>query len=321
MEIRGEKFIKKVQLKQEKNEIEQRLTEIKNAQAVYEEPVRESTASILEREIGIQEEQEYSDIMLGKHTNSNELNKKKYLVLGLILVILFLLTIIIIRLLTSDSSSNNSFAKYKNENVQNILENENIEEEYQKIINEKLKNIKEENIKEEKRQEIKNEKIVDEKLNLKVIEKNEQIIEQTEVIKADMFNTKNIYTPSKKVAREEVKFTKIIKEAKIIKKEKTKKVLKKAINKSKNNKVLSLSFNKPKGTFVQIGAFSKIPTNKYLSSITKHGFKYKIYKIKIKNKIFHKLLIGPYNSREQAKLETDNIKKKLNISSTFILTF
>jgi len=93
MEIRGEDFIKKVQLKQEKNEIEQRLTELNDAESVYEEPVDSSeyqqpTPNRLDKEIEIQEEQEYSDIMLGK-SKSNVQNKKKYLILGLVLVIYF----------------------------------------------------------------------------------------------------------------------------------------------------------------------------------------------------------------------------------------
>lgn len=101
---------------------------------MYEEPVSIQTNSVppqLDKEIEIQEEQEYSDIMLGNSTN-NELNKKKYLILGLVLVILFLLTIIIIRLLTNDSSSEDSFSKTNKENSQKVLENENIEEQYQK---------------------------------------------------------------------------------------------------------------------------------------------------------------------------------------------
>lgn len=312
MEIKGEEFIKKVQLKQEENEIEQRLTEIKDAQSIYEQPARESTASILEREIQIQEEQEYSDIMLGKSSNSNEKNKKKYLVLGLILVILFLLTIIIIRLLTSDSTTEDSFSKSKNENIKNVLENENIEEQYQKIINEKLKNIKE-----EKRLEIKEEEIVDEKLNLKEIEEKEQVLERVKETKTDVFNVKKaqtLYKPTKKVAREEPKPKKTYTP-------KVKKTVVKKVTKSTKKTNISSLFNKPKGTFVQVGAFSKMPTSKYLSNITRQGFKYKIYKINIKNKTYHKLLIGPYNSRGQAKLATDNIKKKLNVSGAFILTF
>ena len=315
MEIKGEDFIKKVQLKQEENEIEQRLNEIKNAQAVYEgqeensipEQTRRNVAPDLDRELQMQEEQEYSDIMLGKMPNSssNENNKKKYLVLGLVLVILFLLTIIIIRLLTNDSNEDESFSKTQHsENKQTILENENIEEQYQKIINEKLKNIKEENATEETLQNETTE------LNLEKIEEKEKIVEKPiQNTKPDVFNVK-------KVVQEEPKVEKKIqpKPKPIVKKETPKPIVKKS---SSNNNIT----RKPQGTFVQIGAFSKMPNDKYLTSITQKGFKYKIYKVSINNKMFHKVLIGPYNSRGQAKLAIDNIKKELNISGAFILTF
>ncbi len=315
MEIKGEDFIKKVQLKQEENEIEQRLNEIKNAQAVYEgqeeEPIEEqprrNVAPDLDRELQMQEEQEYSDIMLGKTPNnssSNENNKKKYLVLGLVLVILFLLTIIIIRLLTNDSDEDKSFSKTQNsENKQTILENENIEEQYQKIINEKLKNIKEENT----QSTVSNE---NSELNLEEIEEKEKVIEKpVQNMKPDVFNVK-------KVAQEEPKIEKKVepKPKPVVKKETPKPIVKKS---SSNNNITQ----KPQGTFVQIGAFSKMPNDKYLTSITQKGFKYKIYKVSINNKMFHKVLIGPYNSRGQAKLAIDNIKKQLNISGAFILTF
>lgn len=313
MEIRGEEFIKKVQLKQEKEEIEQRLSEINNAESIYEEPVK-SVPPRLDREVEIQEEQEYSDIMLGKSPSSNEINKKKYLVLGLILVILFLLTIIIIRLLTNDSSDNDSFSKSKNSDTERVLENENIEEQYQKIINEKLKNIKE-----EKQQEVISEEKVDEKLNLQKIEEKE--IEQAiKEAKPDVFEIKKkelIYVPPKKKVLVEPKVEKKIKK-KVIKP-----VVKKATKATKVTKTIKKSSvtTSPKGTFVQVGAFSKMPNNKYLGDITKKGFKYKVYKVTINNKLFHKVLIGPYTSRGQAKLATDDIKRKLNISGAFILTF
>ncbi len=307
MEIRGEEFIKKVQLKQEKDEIEQRLNEINNAEAVYEEPIQNSTHARLDKEIEIQEEQEYSDIMLSSNTN-NEINKKKYLILGLVLVILFLLTIIVIRLLTNDSSENDSFSKSNDNKSEQVLASENIEEQYQKIINEKLKNIQE-----EKEQVAANEEQIDSKLNLQKIEEKEKVIENvTKVSKPDVFDvkkTEDVYTPPKKIAREEPK--------PIVKKVEVKKVVKTPSKKVSSN----TTSTKPKGTYVQIGAFSKIPSTKYLNSITNKGFSYKVYKVNINSKTFHKVLIGPYNTRGQAKLATDNIKKKLNVSGAFILTF
>lgn len=311
MEIRGEEFIKKVQLKQEKEEIEQRLNEINDAESVYEEPAQRTVPPKLDKEIEIQEEQEYSDIILGSSGN-NELNKKKYLILGLVLVILFLLTIIIIRLLTNDSTENDSFSQSQNNTSEKILANENIEEQYQKIINEKLKNIQQ-----EKEETAANEEKIDEKLNLEKIEEKEKVQDSVKETKSDVFdvkNNENTYTPSKKVALEEPKIKAFVK--KVVKKE-SKPIVKKVTPKRTSNTVTT----KPKGTFVQIGAFSKMPSKKYLTNITNNGFKYKIYKITINNKLFHKVIIGPYNSRGQAKLATDNIKKKLNVSGAFILTF
>ena len=301
MEIRGEEFIKKVQLKQEKDEIEQRLNEINDAESVYEEPVQNSTHARLEKEIEIQEEQEYSDIMLSSNTN-NEMNKKKYLILGLVLVILFLLTIIVIRLLTNDSSQDDSFSKSNDNKSEQVLANENIEEQYQKIINEKLKNIQE-----EKEQVAVNEEQIDNKLNLQKIEEKEKVLETVkEESKPDVFDVKKVepvYVAPKKIAKEEPKAIK--------------KVVKKTYTKVSSNTTNS----KPKGTYVQIGAFSKMPSTNYLNSIEKKGFSYKVYKVNINGKTFNKLLIGPYNTRGQATLATSSIKKKLNVSGAFILTF
>jgi len=315
MEIKGEDFIKKVQLQQEKNEIEQRLNEINDAESVYEDnndtPRQEPhqpgqmNTSRLDREIEIQEEKEYSDIMLGQG-KSNEQNKKKYLILGLVLVILFLLTVIIIRLLTNDSpNESDSFTKDSTQNSQESVQNENIEEQYQKIINEKLKNIKEEN---QKAQAI--DEKVEENLDLKKIEEKELVVEPTVTeTKPDVFEVKKeepVVVPKKKQAAPKP----------VVKKQEPKKVVKPTV--SKNSSTIT---SKPKGTFVQIGAFSKMPSVKYLNNIKSKGYSYKIYKVSINGKMFHKVLIGPYNSRGQARLATGDIKKKLNVSGAFILTF
>jgi DedD protein len=315
MEIKGEDFIKKVQLQQEKNEIEQRLNEINDAESAYEnnndtprqaphQPGQINT-SRLDREIEIQEEKEYSDIMLGQG-KSNEQNKKKYLVLGLVLVILFLLTVIIIRLLTNDSpNETDSFTKESTQNSQESVQNENIEEQYQKIINEKLKNIKEEN---QKAQAI--DEKVEENLDLKKIEEKELVVEPTTPeTKPDVFEVKKeeqIVVPEKKQPEPKP----------VVKKPEPKKVVKQVASTTS-----STITTKPKGTFVQIGAFSKMPSVKYLNNIKAKGYSYKIYKVSINGKMFHKVLIGPYNSRGQAKLATDDIKKNLNVSGAFILTF
>lgn len=305
MEIRGEDFIKKVQLKQEKSEIEQRLNEIRNSESAFsQETQQRPSQSQLDREIEIQEEREYSDIMLGK-SSSNTQNKKKYLVLGLILVILFLLTIIIIRLLTNDSASNDSFTNSSDADTQKVVGNENIEEQYQKIINEKLKNIKEE----------KETPIIEQDNNQNL---NLEKMEQKEVVQEEP----KVETPKPDVF--EVKKEEVAAPAPVKKVVQPKPVVKKApapVVKKTTSPTREVVTSKPKGTFVQIGAFSKMPEDKYLNNITSKGFSYKVYKVSINGKMFHKVLIGPYSSRGQAKNATDDIKKKLNVNGAFILTY
>lgn len=300
MEIRGEDFIKKVQLKQEKSEIEQRLNDIKNTESSYEqEAPQRPSQSQLDREVEMQEEREYSDIMLGK-TASNEQSKKKYLVLGLILVILFLLTIIIIRLLTNDSTSDDSFTKEPSAISEQTSGNENIDEQYQKIINEKLKDIKEEN------------ENNPQGLALENMEKQEPVEEQqVEETKPDVFNVKEEPKP---VVVEKVEEPKPV----IKKVEAPKPVVKKPAPVAQTSSSVTTN---PKGTFVQVGAFSKMPTDEYLNNIKSQGFSYKVYKVSVNGKLFHKVLIGPYSSRTQAKNATNDIKKKLNVSGAFILTY
>ncbi len=301
METKGEEFIKKVQLQQEKNEIEKRLNEIESEQAIQNEEVVLSPN--LEREIKKQEEQEYSDIMLNTNS-SNENDKKKFILYGFILLFIFLITVLLIRLLSDDSSSDNSFSKNEQSSEKELLENENIEDQYQKIIEEKLKSIKEENEKNINE---------DEKLNLQEIEEKETLVKESKPSKPNVFDIKNKDSNKKVVQKNTPKKV----EKKVKKIENKVKTTKKSVTKKAKNTIT----NKPKGTFVQIGAFSKMPNNKYLSSITKKGFNYKIYKVSINNKTFHKVLIGPYNSKGQAKLAIANIKKKLNISGAFVLKF
>jgi len=300
MEIKGEDFIKKVQLKQEKSEIEQRLNEIKNSESGMDKQSQQRTPkSQLDKEVELQEEREYSDIMLGRDS-SNEQNKKRYLILGLALVILFLLTIIIIRLLTNDSTSEDSFTNSEEQTQQELTGNENIEEQYQKIINEKLKNIKE-----EKEKETQIDQGIDQNLDLEQIEQKEVNDVVANKTKPDVF---------------EVKKEKVEAPKPVVKKTVPKQVVKKSVPKTttSSSKVVT---SKPRGTYIQIGAFSKMPSNKYLSSITSKGFSYKIYKVSINGKIFHKMLIGPYTSRGQAKNAIDDLKRRLNISGAFILTY
>lgn len=307
MEIKGEDFLKKVQKKQETEELEQRLSQLKGDeetvqpnQQYYSKPNMQDDDAV---KVDI-DDQELGDIMLNGASNnsgqSNETNKRKYLILGLVLIILFLLTIVIIRLLNSpsdDESFSNSQEQTKEEKS---LENDSIEQQYQKIIDEKLKNIKEQT---NQTQEVDTQ---DSELNIDSIEQKEKKVEE-ETAKPDVFGIKEKQEAKKEVVK---KVTKPVVKKQEAKKQETTKTVKKQI-----------STSKPKGTFVQVGAFSKQPAKKYLEKIEKNGFNYTIYKVTVNGKVYNKVLVGPYKNRANAEENMSIIKRKLNISSAFILRF
>lgn len=307
MEIKGEDFLKKVQKKQETEELEQRLSQLKGDeetvqpnQQYYSKPNMQDDDAV---KVDI-DDQELGDIMLNGASNnsgqSNETNKRKYLILGLVLIILFLLTIVIIRLLNSpsdDESFSNSQEQTKEEKS---LENDSIEQQYQKIIDEKLKNIKEQT---NQTQEVDTQ---DSELNIDSIEQKEKKVEE-ETAKPDVFGIKEKQEAKKEVVK---KVTKPVVKKQEVKKQETTKTVKKQI-----------STSKPKGTFVQVGAFSKQPAKEYLEKIEKNGFNYTIYKVTVNGKVYNKVLVGPYKNRANAGENMSIIKRKLNISSAFILRF
>lgn len=300
MEIKGEEFIKKVQLQQERDELEQKLSELEEVQTSIGQNntiQNESIKEPIDNELG--------NIMLDNSSSNEETNKKKYLILGLILVILFLLTIIVIRLLT-DTSKEDTFTSNKTDPIETktTTEDSNIEENFQKIMNERIKkdNVEKEVSSEEKINAINKEEIPEE---VKTKTSDEILDETIKKIEAQI-------APEKKVIAKKPVVKKVIKQKPVVKKE-TKKSVKELVN--------NISSSAPKGYFVQIGAFSKKPSNSYISKIKNANLKYKVHQVEVKGKIYNKVLIGPYSSRASANDNIENIKSKLNLSSAYILKF
>lgn len=300
MEIKGDDFLKRIQVQQERDELEQKLNELEEVESSINPT---PPPQMPKQPMPEQDDQELGNIML-ETSSSNEENKKKYLVLGLVLVVLFLLTIIIIRLLT-DSSKEDPFTADKTESLEvaKSQEESNIEENFQKIMNDRIK----------KNNEEKNEEIIsEEKLNAiqpKVEPKKESISEN------DLDET------IKKIEEKKKEVVKKPEPVKVVKKEAPKVEKKVEPKKSIKDLVQSTSTAAPKGYFVQIGAFTKKPSNKYINNIRNAGLKYKVYQVEVKGKLYNKVLIGPYSSRASAKQNIEDIKKKLNISSAYVLKF
>lgn len=324
MEIKGENFIKNIQIQQEKEELLSQLNEL-------DKNIEPSTSSTYEYNSN-QEDSELDDIMLENNgkTSSNKSNKKKYIALGLALTILFLLTIVAFRLLTNKSTQDSTFVETESIKQDKVLSDDNIEKQYQKIINEKLKTINNQKTELENKQSSKS-------MNLKEIEKEEKkvqistdvkAVQKAKELKEDIFEIKN----GKKVEQPK-KVTVKTTSVKIEPKKEIDKILAKPTQKiTKVEKAVfaptpakttatAATTAKPKGSFVQIGAFSKPISKDYLSNIQTQGLSYYLYKIKIKDKMYTKVLIGPYRNKAHAQNDLPSIKQKLKINSAFILSF
>jgi len=331
MEFKGEDFVKKVQIKQEKETLKLRLQDLED-QDVVKEPTPNLKID-LNADIVDLPEQELGDILLA---NTDEpADKKKYIILGLVLVVLFLITIVIIRLVTnSDDTKNDSFVdKKENISQDKVLNDENIEQQYQKIINQKMKKLQE-----EKKATLESEnKKAQEALNIKKILKEEikttkpKDIQKAKEIKKELLTLKEKpkqtpkKTPKKIVKKVEKKkvitpVKKVVKKSWPVKKQTLREPTVTDFTKSKTANKLS----NPKkvaattGYFVQIGAFSKKPSDKYLLKVKSAGFNYKLYNETIKGKKYIKVLVGPYPSRTTATKTMPSIKSKIGLTSAFI---
>lgn len=310
MEIKGDDFLKKIQVHQEREELEQKLNELEEVESHIgnsTSPNFDSVSAKSQRASEDPTEQELDNIML-QSSKSNEENKKKYLILGLVLVVVFLLTIIVIRLLTDSPKEDPFTSNQENTELAQASEDANIEDNFQKIMNDRVKKSSddEEIISEEKLNEIKQNVIQEEE------PKKESSIEESD-LDATIAKIKEQKKKEVEQKKEEIKREVEVKEEPKVVKQEPKKTVKQLIQ--------STSDSAPKGYFVQIGAFSKTPSASYINKIRDANLKYKIYKVEVKGKMYNKVLIGPYSSRAAAKSNIDNIKKKLNLSGAYVLKF
>ena len=344
MQIKGEEFIRKVQIQQEREELERKLNELEEVEmSINNDPVIIGRNNDIE-----QNEHELDNIMLGSSNySSNEDNKKKYLILGIVLVVLFLLTIIIIRLLTNDSSikedqfTSNSAASTE---MKKLSESDNIEENFQKIINERVKkdanqpivpdvqgsntasttntagktdpNLKDdgtssaafESLQKEAENYNPNNGISDEAMDqtIKKVEKSKS------VPKERVANTqKEVVTPKEEIV------TKKVETRKPSVKDLVDTPSSSATTSSSNESLSSVS----SGYFIQIGAFTKKPTDSYVGTIRNAKLKYKIYQDTVNGVAYNKVLIGPYSSKAAASESVEDVKQKLNVTSAFVVKF
>lgn len=299
MEVRGENFVKNIEIESEKAKLDAKKDYLNNQkeQSVILNSNDTNYDDFINEDI---EDNELDDIKLDEKNT----NKQSYIILAFALILLFLITIIIIRLVSSPT-------KQENINDNTFIQNDTQEEIITKVNN-----------------EVVNINNTDQSLNIHDIEKNEEIISNNDVIVNKNIKEKelkdNIFEISK---TEELKKQKVIKkepiEIKAIKKEKInpyKHIVVKKDNKKESKSPLA-STSKIRGYYIQVGAFSKKPNNKLLNKLSNAGLNYKLYKVTIKGKKYIKLLVGPYKTYNIAKTKLSKVRRVSNNKKAYIKRF
>lgn len=305
MEIKGEDFLKNLEIEKEKLRLKEKEKILNNSKQTTIYP--NSKDNPYDEYINEQNNDELQDIVLEEKKS----NKQKYIVLTFALILLFLITIIIIRLL-SDPVNKDSFSNddtliddkkiqtiTNNQEESNIFENQNNRYNIEKNLDiDKLEQTEdkiEPLIKNEQNYDIKKDK--DDLFDIKkTVHKSEYEIPTTSQIIQKQ-------TPIKS----EVKEIKVVKSDNIVKKE--------IINKVKEKKIIT---NK-KGFYVQVGAFTKKPNNKLINLIKNSKYSYILHKMTINGILYTKVLVGPYKSRAIVTKNLNNIRKKFNNKTAYIM--
>ena len=335
MQIIGDDFVKKVQLKQEKEELEKKLSELdetrismgninltnnlNNAYKGIDNNDDMNEMNRLQQNINYDDSNEFDNIMLNQQQGGED-NKKKYLILGIVLVVLFLLTIIIIRLLTSDSKKEDPFTSnnQSSSEMKTLSENSgNIEDRYQRILDDKAKK--------DSTEPVVNQQINTSNDRLDMIKetKEEARLAQNENFSDSSIPNETLDETIKKIEekKQNPKTSETTPAASTKTQAEPKKSIRDLVEGNATAKSTTQEATGGSGYFIQIGAFSKRPSEAYLKNITSQGFKYKVIQEDVKGNTFNKLLIGPYSSRAAASNDVSSVKNKLNIQNTFIVNY
>ena len=141
------------------------------------------------------------------------------------------------------------------------------------------------------------------------------IIEENSTTAKDNFNAMVEKLKNKEQTKEKsIKDTQKVKHKKeLIAKATQQKDTKSTLTKtSKHKKVIKKRGLKSR-VYIQVGVTFKVkPDKKFLYKITKAGYSYKLYTLKISGKRATKILVGPYKDKNDAKSNLKKIKKEIN---------
>jgi DedD protein len=305
MEVKGDEFLKNLEIEKEKAELEKRRSELNSQkfQSVYQQA--NSPLNSISPDMDT-DYQELDDIILNKNAN----NKQKYIVFGFALVLLFLITILTIRLVSEPQSNNNFTGDEK------ILE----EEPKEIVVQEKTPTNKNVN------KSLDINKIIQSEDNINIKTEEKTPLKEESDNDGDVFGIEKVTTTKAssdivikkdETVKKEEKAKQIVIESvpvKEIKIEETKPASKPVVKKQEA-KVSAV-----KGYYIQVGAFTKYPDKKLLSKLKINGYRVTMHKMEIKGKMYTKVLIGSYKSKAEANSNLPYIKQRIN-KSAYILRF
>ena len=295
MEIRGEEFIKNLEIEKEKVRLQEQ-TDSLNAQKQQtlfksSEENNNPTRSINQDD----NFQNLDDIVL----ENNDNNKQKYIIFGFALVLLFLITIITIRLVQEPKKQ----ADFTTDNqIEEIAPKEMYEKE--DSVNKAL--------------DI--DKIVQAEEDVKTVEVSKPKESQREST-GDIFGIEN-----------KIKEEKILEVAPIVEQKETAKIVEKKIIKKPIAKKVDIlkpvkikevnlkeKFTNNKGYYIQVGAFTKEIDKKLTRTLDKSKYTYIKHKMTINGRVYNKVLVGSYKTSNDAKKDLKVVRQLVHNPKAYIM--
>jgi DedD protein len=229
-------------------------------------------------------EQELNNILLDKDENSSSSsNSKKILVGGALLFVFLIIVVAVMRALNSSDSKDDKTFLPPEPKEKKEVDNSPL---FKKI-------------------EVEDNKEIDKKFEKIINEIKSKTNTQPEPIKPKAKEV--VVTPPK--PREVQKSVTTPKEEVINKPEKNI-IYKPAIASATSTEDV------PKGFYIQVGAFYSLkPSPILLNNIKAKGFSYEMYKTRVNSKDVTKVIIGPYNNKDEAKNSLLSVKDKINASA------
>jgi len=293
MEIRGEEFIKNLEIEKEKVRLQEQTDSL---DAQKQQTLFKSSNENINPDTNQDDPfQNLDDIVLENNNN----NKQKYIIFGFALILLFLITIITIRLVqepktqadfTTEPKIEEVATKQIHETKATIKKSLNIDEIVQ--AEEDIQTVQVDKPKVEKRENTSDIFGIENKVKKIETKKDEVVIIQEKQLKKPTITKREKITPKK---------IDILKQTQI-----------KEIN-------LKEKFVNNKGYFIQVGAFTKNINKKLLKTLNRSKYKYIEHKMTINGRVYNKVLVGSYKSSNDAKKDLEDVRKLIHNSKAYVM--